>query len=53
MLYAIAAVVAFDDQIDVLRNAGVTMVFNVHKEAGKGFANHICEQMGQKKPLEL
>ncbi len=44
----IAAVVAFDDQIEVLQKAGVNLVFNVGKEAGKGFADHICEQMGQK-----
>ena len=44
----IAAVVAFDDQIEVLQKEGVELVFNVNKEAGKGFADHICEQMGQK-----
>ncbi len=45
---AIAAIVAFDDQVEELRNAGVTMVFNVHKEAGTGFADHVCAQMGKK-----
>ncbi|MBL4902457.1 MAG: cation:proton antiporter [Desulfocapsa sp.] len=49
----IAAVVAFDDQIKVLQEAGVDLVFNVNKEAGKGFADHICEQMGQKKLVSL
>jgi len=43
----IAAIVAFDDQIDVLREAGVDMVFNVHKEAGTGFADHVCAKMQQ------
>jgi predicted Kef-type K+ transport protein len=44
----IAAIVAFDDQIEVLESAGVNMVFNVHKEAGTGFADHVCEQLGKK-----
>lgn len=48
----IAAVVAFDDQIEVLREAGVHMVFNVHKEAGTGFADHVCAQMEQKEIIQ-
>ncbi len=43
----IAAIVSFDDQVHELEEAGVNYVFNVHKEAGAGFADHICEQMGQ------
>ena len=49
----IAAIVVFDDQIEILQEAGVDMVFNIHKEAGKGFADHICEQMGKKEIPEL
>ncbi len=41
----IAAIVAFDDQIEVLKNAGVDLVFSAHKEAGKGFADHVCEEL--------
>lgn len=44
---AIAAIVAFDDQVEILKEAGVNLVFNVHKEAGSGFADHVCEQMGK------
>lgn len=43
----IAAVAAFDDQIEMLQEAGGDLAFNVSKEAGKGFADHICEQLGQ------
>jgi glutathione-regulated potassium-efflux system ancillary protein KefC len=49
----LAAVVAFDDQIDVLKDAGVDLVFNVSQEAGKGFADHICEQMGQRELVQI
>ncbi len=44
----IAAIVTFDDQIEILQDAGVNLVFNSSKETGKGFADHICEQMGKK-----
>jgi predicted Kef-type K+ transport protein len=50
---AIAAIVPFDDQIEVLKEAGVTMVFNINKKAGTGFADHVCEQMGKKQTPEL
>jgi predicted Kef-type K+ transport protein len=43
----LAAIVAFDDQVEELKAAGVDLIFSVHKEAGKGFADHVCEQMGQ------
>jgi predicted Kef-type K+ transport protein len=49
----IAAVVTFDDQIKALEEAGVDMIFNVHKGAGKSFADHICKQMGEKKLVPL
>jgi glutathione-regulated potassium-efflux system ancillary protein KefC len=42
----VGSVVAFDDQIEELRRAGADFVYNMHAEAGKGFADHICEQMG-------
>lgn len=44
----VAAIVGFDDQIEELQKAGVDLVFNAHKEAGAGFADHVCAQMEQK-----
>lgn len=41
----IAAIVAFDDQAEILKEAGIDLVFNVHKEVGEGFANHVCAQV--------
>ena len=43
----VASVVAFDDQIDELKQAGADMVYNIGSEAGKGFATHICEEMAK------
>ncbi|MBU1138548.1 MAG: cation:proton antiporter [Proteobacteria bacterium] len=45
----IAAIVTFDDQIELLKEAGIDLVFNVHKEAGTGFADHVCAQLGKQK----
>ncbi len=49
----VAALVTFDDQIEELKKAGVDLVYSAHKEAGTGFANHVCTQMGQKQLAEL
>ena len=49
----VAALVTFDDQIEVLKEAGVDLVFSAPKEAGAGFADHVCAQMGQRPPVEI
>ena len=49
----VAALVTFDDQIEELKKAGVDLVYSAHKEAGTGFANHVCTQMGKKQLAEL
>jgi len=36
----IAAISFFHDEEDILKEAGVNMVFNYHTEAGMGYANH-------------
>ena len=43
----VAAIVTYEDQAEELQEAGVNFVFRAHKEAGKGFADHVCKQMGQ------
>jgi len=49
----VAALVTFDDQIEILKEAGVDLVFSAHKEAGTGFADHVCAQMGQTQTTRL
>ncbi len=41
----IAAAVRFPDEIEAMREAGVSILFNLSGEAGKGFARHVAEQM--------
>lgn len=41
----VAALVTFDDQIEKLKASGVDLVFSAYKEAGTGFADHVCAQM--------
>ena len=42
----VGAIVEYDDQIEVLRKAGVDYVFNAYSEAGAGFSEHVCELVG-------
>ena len=42
----IAAVANYDDELKVLEELGVDSVFNLYQEAGIGFAEHVCEVMG-------
>jgi len=46
----IAAVARYEDQIDELKNLGVDSVFNIYEEAGIGFAEHVCDVMGNDIP---
>ena len=41
----IAAVAKYDDEVEILREAGVATSFNVYNEAGIGFASHISETL--------
>ncbi len=41
----IAAMAEFDDQVEILREAGVSTSFNVYGEAGLGLASHICKTL--------
>ncbi len=43
----IAAVARFDDEIDELQKLGVDSVFNLYEEAGIGFAEHVCDVLGE------
>ncbi|KXX68476.1 cation:proton antiporter family protein [Flammeovirga sp. SJP92] len=39
-----AAIVEYSDQIEQLKSEGMDAVYNVYREAGKGFAQHVIEQ---------
>ncbi len=47
----IAAVARYDDEKEELHKLGVHSVFNLYEEAGIGFAEHVCDVMGQKEKL--
>ena len=40
----IAAMAKYDDEADILREAGVDTAFNVYAEAGAGLGSHICRE---------
>lgn len=39
----IAAIAAYPDQVDSMREQGVDAAFNIYREAGSGFAKHVIE----------
>lgn len=41
----VAATAKFDDQVEMLKAAGLDAAFNIYGEAGAGFANHVREQV--------
>jgi predicted Kef-type K+ transport protein len=41
----VAATAKYDDQVEMLKNAGVDAAFNIYGEAGSGFANHVKEEL--------
>ncbi len=41
----IAAIAEYPDQLDNLLEKGAHAAFNIYREAGSGFARHVCEQL--------
>ncbi|NAW59768.1 MULTISPECIES: cation:proton antiporter family protein [unclassified Vibrio] len=41
----IAAIAAYQDQMDELLNNGADAAFNIYNEAGSGFARHVCDRL--------
>jgi hypothetical protein len=37
--------VRYEDEIYLLKNAGIDAVYSLYEEAGVGFADHVCEHM--------
>ena len=44
----VAAAVKHNDCIQILKESGVDIVFNIYSGAGSGFANHVCESIDTK-----
>jgi len=42
----IAAAAKYDDEVEELKEAGAHAAYNIYAEAGFGFAEHICQAMG-------
>jgi predicted Kef-type K+ transport protein len=42
----IAASVRYEDEITVLRDAGIDAAYSLYEEAGVGFADHVCSELG-------
>ena len=40
----VAAIAKFQDEVEALKEAGATTVFNIYTEAGAGFAGHVLAQ---------
>jgi glutathione-regulated potassium-efflux system ancillary protein KefC len=41
----ITASVRYEDEMQLLKNAGIDAVYNLYEEAGIGFADHVCDHM--------
>ncbi|MBI5551934.1 MAG: cation:proton antiporter [Desulfobacterales bacterium] len=41
----VTASVRYEDEIQLLEDAGIDAVYNLYEEAGVGFADHVCEHM--------
>jgi len=41
----VAATAKYDDQVEMLKDAGLDAAYNIYGEAGAGFANHISDQL--------
>jgi len=42
----IAASVRYEDEITVLQEEGIDAAYNLYEEAGVGFAEHVCSELG-------
>jgi predicted Kef-type K+ transport protein len=49
----ITASVRYEDQMQLLKDAGIDAAYNLYEEAGVGFADHVCEHMDYCKPKNV
>jgi len=45
---SIAATAQYEDEIEILQEAGADAVFNFYAEAGFGFAEHVCNRLDER-----
>lgn len=43
----VAGTAKYDDQVEMLKQAGLDAAYNIYGEAGAGFANHVSEELGK------
>ena len=41
----VAATAKYDDQVEMLKDAGLDAAYNIYGEAGSGFANHVSKEL--------
>jgi predicted Kef-type K+ transport protein len=41
----VAGTAKYDDQVEMLKSAGLDAAYNIYGEAGSGFANHVSDQL--------
>jgi Trk K+ transport system NAD-binding subunit len=41
----IAAIAEYSDQVEEFLEQGVDAAFNIYREAGRGFADHVCDEL--------
>jgi len=44
----VAGTAKYDDQVAMLKTAGLDAAYNIYGEAGSGFANHVCDELHKK-----
>ena len=44
----VAGTAKYDDQVEMLKAAGLDAAYNIYGEAGAGFANHVCDKLQKK-----
>ena len=45
----VAGTAKYDDQVEMLKAAGMDAAYNIYGEAGAGFANHVSDELYKKK----
>ncbi len=43
----VASTAKYDDQVEMLKAAGIDAAYNIYGEAGSGFANHVCDELNK------
>jgi hypothetical protein len=49
----VAGTAKYDDQVEMLKAAGLDAAYNIYGEAGAGFANHVCDELTKKNTVAV